>query len=90
MSYLGNYVRWIENLLPESQGEKLGKKTPFSSYPTKAIRGKLGQLIFLLSDSWSLSVKQAITTKLPARFTSHDTMQTTSYKNKNFNPTKLA
>lgn len=75
MSYLGNYVRWIEYLLPENQGEKLGRKTPFSSHPTKAIRGKLGKVIFLLSDSWSLSVKQA-TTKLPARFTSHDTMQT--------------
>lgn len=54
VSYLGNYVRWIEYLLPENRGEKLGRKTPFSSHPTKAIRGKLGQVIFLL---WFLVLK---------------------------------
>lgn len=80
MSYLGNYVRWIEYLLPENQGEKLGRRTPFSSYPTKAVRGELGQIIFLLSDSWSLSVKQATTTKLPARFISCNVTQTVQEK----------
>lgn len=90
MSYLGNYVRWIEYLLPENQGEKLGRKTPFSSHPTKAVRGKLGAVIFLLSDSWSLCVKQATTTKLPARFTSCDIMQTLYKKKIKLNPTKLA